>query len=102
MFQMLNLRNHRNKRRIENMAETENGAVPKLKEFSAIVMESYRNQAVRDAETANEKLDQLSGLLIQVAFGLCGLASIRLPGNSFGQLPLTYLGIISVAISILC
>lgn len=84
------------------MTETENGATPKLKEFSAIIMESFRGQAVRNAEAANEKLEKLAGLLVQVAFGLGGLASVRLPGNSFTQLPLTYLGIIGVAISILC
>ncbi len=81
---------------------TETTQQEKIDGSTEVVMKSFADLAAQSSGSANEKIDKLSGLLIQAGFALGGLAAIRLPGVAFEYLPLTYVGIAVIAVSIVC
>lgn len=72
----------------------------KMESLARTIRESHANEAHREAEAANEKLDKLAALFIQIGFAIAGLAGIRLPGHTIAQFPNTYLGIFLIALSV--
>lgn len=60
----------------------------------------YADEAVRNAQCSNEKLDKLAGILMQIGFAMAGLGAARVVGH-FGELPLSLCGVIASVVSII-
>lgn len=65
------------------------------------LMRSFGDLAVRNAESANASIDKLAGLFIQTGFALGGLAAIRIQGHAVYDLPLSYIGLVLIGLSMI-